>query len=82
MIFLQFHKRTQLLCYHYLFSWMKRFVQNGSNLIGKNFPPVKPMKYLYFFGYKTGFFSSKNIDLSYKMDLDLWDCLGRVKLVL
>ena len=27
-----------------------------------------------FFGYKT--------DLSYKMDLDLWDCLGRVKLVL
>ena len=24
----------------------------------------------------------KNLDLSYKMDLDLWDCLGRVKLVL
>ena len=23
----------------------------------------------------------KNLDLSYKMDLDLWDCLGRVKLV-
>ena len=25
--------------------------------------------------------SPKNLDLSYKMDLDLWDCLGRVKLV-
>ena len=24
----------------------------------------------------------KNLDLSYKTDLDLWDCLGRVKLVL
>ena len=22
----------------------------------------------------------KNLDPSYKMDLDLWDCLGRVKL--
>ena len=40
----------------------------------------------YFFGYKTEiFFSSKtipkNLDLSYKTDLDLLDCLGRVKLV-
>ena len=25
--------------------------------------------------------NSKYLDLSYKMDLDLWDCLGRVKLV-
>ena len=24
----------------------------------------------------------KNLDSSYKTDLDLWDCLGRVKLVL
>ena len=24
----------------------------------------------------------KNLDPSYKLDLDLWDCLGRVKLVL
>ena len=24
----------------------------------------------------------KNLDPSYKMDLDLWDCLARVKLVL
>ena len=39
-----------------------------------------------FFGYKTEFFSiqndKKNLDPSYKMDLDLWDCLGSVKLVL
>ena len=26
--------------------------------------------------------SPKNLDLSNKMDLDLWDCLGRVELVL
>ena len=40
----------------------------------------------YFFGYKTEFFSflnnPKDLDLSCKTDLDLWDCLGRVKLVL
>ena len=24
----------------------------------------------------------KNLDPSYKMDLDFWDCIGRVKLVL
>ena len=24
----------------------------------------------------------QNLDPSYKMDLDLWDCLGRVKFVL
>ena len=39
---------------------------------------------LYFFGYKTVFSfqnNPKNLDPSYKMDLDLWDCLGRVKLV-
>ena len=37
----------------------------------------------YFFDYKTEFFSfqnhSKDLDPSCKMDLDLWDCLGRVK---
>ena len=36
--------------------------------------------------YKTGILSCqnnpKNLDPSYKMDLDLWDCLGRVKRVL
>ena len=40
----------------------------------------------YFFGYKTGFFSFQNhpkdLDPSCKMDLDRWECLGRVKLVL
>ena len=40
----------------------------------------------YFFGYKTEVFSFQNnpkdLDLSCKMDLDLWNCLGRVKLVL
>ena len=37
----------------------------------------------YFFSYKTKFFQkqSQNLDPSYKMDLDLWDCLGSVKLV-
>ena len=40
----------------------------------------------YFSGYKTEFFSFQNtpkdLDSSCKTDLDLWDCLGRVKLVL
>ena len=44
------------------------------------------VKLPYFFGYKMEFFSFQNnhkdLDLSYKMDLDLWDCLGRLKLVL
>ena len=41
---------------------------------------------LYFFSYKTEFLPSKtiqeNLDPSYKMDLDLLDCLGRMKIVL
>ena len=40
----------------------------------------------YFFGYKTDFFSFQNnpkdLDLSCKTDLDLLDCLGRVKFLL
>ena len=40
----------------------------------------------YFFDYKTEFFSFQNnlkdLDPSCKTDLDLWDCLGRLKLVL
>ena len=40
----------------------------------------------YFFVYKMELFSfpnnSKNLEPSYKTDLDIWDCLGRVKLVL
>ena len=38
----------------------------------------------YFFSYKTEFSiqnNPKNLDPSYKTDLDLWDGLGRVKLV-
>ena len=49
-------------------------------------PDVHKCQVPYFFGYKTGFFSfqnnPKNLDPSLKTDLDLWDCLGRVKLVL
>ena len=26
--------------------------------------------------------NAKNLDPSYKMDLDIWECLGRVKLIL
>ena len=41
---------------------------------------------LYFFDYKMEFFSfknnPKNLDLSYKLDLDPWDCLGRVQFIL
>ena len=46
------------------------------------------LKLPYFFAYKMVFFSfqnnPKNLDPSYKtdLDLDLWDCLGRVKPVL
>ena len=40
----------------------------------------------YFFVIRHSFFSfknnPKNLHLSYKMYLDFWDCLGRVKLVL
>ena len=40
----------------------------------------------YFFAYMMEFFSfqnnPKNLDLSYKTDLEPWNCLGRVKLVL
>ena len=40
----------------------------------------------YFFSYKIEdlpFLNNpKDLDPSYKMDLDLWDCLGRVNLVL
>ena len=40
----------------------------------------------YFFDYETECFPSqnnpKNLEPSYKTDLDLWDSLGRVKLIL
>ena len=37
------------------------------------------LRYKIFFSFKN---NPKNLDPSYKMDLDLWDCLGRVKFVL
>ena len=44
-----------------------------------------PILLQYFFGYKTELFSfqnnPKNLDLSCKTDLDLWNCLGRIKLL-
>ena len=53
-------------------------IQLVSSLVLKELP--------YFFGYKMEFLSFQNnpkdLDPSYKKDLDLWDCLGRVKLVL
>ena len=44
---------------------------------------ISPKTYL--FGYKTDFCfqnNTKDLDPSYKSDLDLWGCLGKVKLVL
>ena len=52
----------------------------------KNYQNHNISSVAYFFRYKKEFFPSKQtpqkIDPSCKMDLDLWDCLGRVKLVL
>ena len=60
-------------------SYRKTFAFSGAKFSSFRVVP-------YFFGYKTEFFSFKNnpkdLDPSCKMDLDLWDCLGRVKLVL
>ena len=46
---------------------------------------IPSFKLLYFLGNKTDFFSFQNnpkdLNLSCKTDLDLLDCLGRVKLV-
>ena len=46
--------------------------------------PVLQVRHRVFIGYKMEFISfqkPKDVDPSYKMDLDLWDCLGRVKLI-
>ena len=44
------------------------------------------VRLLYFLGYKMGVFpfqtNPKNLDPSYKMDLDIWDCFGRKDFVL
>ena len=71
-------------------TWKSSLVYNGlewlnnagvsvcSNIYGYTSIP-------YFFGYKTEFFffqnNLKNLNPSYKMDLDLRNSLGRVKLV-
>ena len=56
--------------------WYWNFTNDVCGAIGFNLP--------YFFDYKTEFFSFQNnpkdLDPSCKMDLDLWDCLGRVKI--
>ena len=53
-------------------------------MIRINRPTYK--KGTYSLGYNTELFSfqnnQKDLDPSYRTDLDLWDCLGRVKLVL
>ena len=50
------------------------------SIISRELILSKLQQILYFFGYKMDFFfpfqnSFKNLDLSYKTDLDLWDCL-------
>ena len=75
----------------YVFVFTHHFI-NGSNLDDFRFASLSmhdktlPKWGLpYFFSYDRFFSfqnSPKNLDPSYKMDLDLWDCLGMVKLVL
>ena len=61
------------------------FVKMWKNMEGYQ-PALQNKGIPYFFDYKTEFFSFQNnpkdLDLSCKTDLDLWDCLGRVNLVL
>ena len=65
-------------------------LQTRSLLLWKRIYSIRSKLFLlkvpYFFGYKAKFFflpkQSKNLDPSYKTDLDFWDCFGRVKLVL
>ena len=44
---------------------------------GGLFVTLKVKAYAVFFSFQN---NPKNLDPSYKMDLDFWDCLGRVKL--
>ena len=65
-----------LLCYHlwlqnnpnFMSAFTLYFKYHISSLIRRHF-----------FSFQN---NPKNLDLSYQMDLDLWDCLGRVKPVL
>ena len=60
--------------------------EQARDLLDASLNPFEVNCVPYFFDYKTSLFlfqnSPKNLDPSYKMDLDLWDCLGRVKLIL
>ena len=59
-------------------------VLEGNKMSSSHQDMPLPSTLPYFFGYKTEFFflnKSKDLDSSYKTDLDLWDCLERVKLV-
>ena len=71
---------------YFLFSILPNFVCSGEHSSSFNGLSPKMLKTPYFFGSKTEFFSfpntPKNLAPSYKMDLDLRDCLGRVRLVL
>ena len=65
----------------------KKSKKNQDLILLKNVHVIFSWLYLqYFFGYETKFFSfqnnSKNLDPSYKTDLDFWDCLGRVELLI
>ena len=59
---------------------------NTASKISQNMKSITLILLPHFIGCKTELFSfqnnRKNLDPSYKMDLDLWGCLGRVKLVL
>ena len=76
---IRFHEKIRKIC------------QNYSQIIHVSFPLLNlyvliPGQIPYFFSYKLEIFSfqnnPKNLDPSFKVDLDLRDCLGRVKLVL
>ena len=62
--------------------------KTSSLLVINIYSTLKMYKIIYhiFSDIRQSFFSFQNnpkdLDLSYKMDLDLLDCLGRVKLVL
>ena len=64
--------------------WEESFITSHSTQ--KNKASLKIVHVPYFLGYKTDFFSFQNnpkdLDPSYKTDLDHWDCFGIIKLVL
>ena len=59
--------------------------KNSRSALGEKRPESLCITYQNLLGYRMEFVSfqsnPKNLDPSYKMDLDLWDCLGRVKLI-